>query len=226
VIGTPGRDDQVVIVRHPEKYPNFKFRNVGANGEIWTGQGTATRKYFPEIEDIPANAWPHENLFSISFKLSYGAFDFFNGGDIPGVVPKGKPSWWDLETPIAKAVGPVEAAILNHHGYVDTQNEFFVSTLRPRVWTISVWDRHHPTPAVWDRLQSRELYPGDRDIFATDVHPQNRKDIPGLANLESDAGHIVLRVSKGGDSFRVVIVEDRSESFRVTKLFGPYKSRP
>ena len=218
----PGRNDQVVLCRDAKKYPSFQFRNVGANGEIWTGEGTATRKYFPPLDTVPRAVWPHENLCSISFRLSYGKFDYFNGGDIPGIVPKGRPSWWDVETPVARAVGPVEVAILDHHGYVDTQNEFFIRTLRPRVWTLSVWDQHHPTAGVWERLQSVQLYPGPRDIFATDLHPENQKAIPGIDKLASRAGHIVLRVASGGESFRVVIVDDSAESWHVTKVFGPY----
>lgn len=221
----PGRTDQVVLLHKAKKYPQFQFRNVGANGEIWTGEGTSTQKHFPALDTLPAAQWPHENMNSISFRLSYGKFDYFNGGDIPGVLSPGQPSWRDVETPVAKAVGPVEAAILNHHGYLDTHNEFFVGTLRPRVWTLSVWDKYHPTPAVWDRLQSTELYPGPRDIFATDVHPANRATIKGLEKLASDQGHIVLRVAPGGNRFGVVILDDSSQSYRVTKLFGPYVCR-
>ncbi len=217
----PGRADQVVLCRDAKKYPDFQFRNVGANGEIWTGEGTATQKHFPPLETVPRALWPHENMCSISFRLSYGKFDFFNGGDIPGVSPKGRPAWHDVETPVAKAVGPVDAAILDHHGYLDTHNEFFVGTLRPRVWTLSVWDAHHPTAGVWQRLQSTELYPGPRDVFATDLHPDNRKAIEGIDKLASQAGHIVLRVAPGGASFRVVIVDAPSETRRDTTLFGP-----
>lgn len=221
----PGRADQIVLLRNAKKYPNFHFRNVGANGEVWTGEGTAIQKIVPSLSTVPDSLWPHENVMSISFRLSYGKFDYFNGGDIPGVLSKGQPSWFDIETPVAKVVGPVDAAILNHHGYLDTHNEFFVSTLRPRVWTLSVWDKYHPTPGVWDRLQSTSLYEGPRDIFATDVHPANREAIKGLEKLASDSGHIVVRVAPGGKSFRVVIVSDRSESYQVTKVFGPYPSK-
>ena len=221
----PGRNDQVVLCRDAKKYPNFQFRNVGANGEVWTGQGTATEKHFPPLDTVPRSLWPHENMCSISFRLSYGKFDYFNGGDIPGVPPAGRPAWHDVETPVAKAVGPVEAAILDHHGYVDTQNEFFVSTLRPRVWTLSVWDAHHPTPAVWNRLLSTNLYPGPRDVVATDRHPTNFLAAARADKLTGDAGHIVLRVAPGGDSFCVVLVDDTSESHRVKQIFGPYPSR-
>lgn len=220
----PGRNDQVVLCREPQKYPQFEFRNVGVNGEIWTGQGTATDHRMPPLETIPRKKWPDENVFSLSFRLSYGKFKFFSGGDLPG-IRKNSPSWYDMETPVAKVVGPVDAAIVDHHGYLDAMNEFFVATLSARVWTISVWDSHHPTAGVWQRLQSEQLYPGPRDVFATDVHPDARLAIPGIERMASDHGHIVLRVAPGGDSFRVVIVDDTSESHRVTKVFGPYQSR-
>ena len=220
-----GRNDQVVLCRDPKKHGDFELRNVGVNGEIWTGVGTATRCHIPPLETVARADWPHENLFSIVFRVSYGKFDYYSGGDIPGVVPPGYPVWYDLETPVAKAVGPVEAAILDHHGYVDTQNEFFIATLRPRVWLISVWDSCHPTLPVWQRLNSSRLYSGPRDIFATDVHPAARLTLGGIERIASDQGHIVLRVAPGGDAFRVAVVDDTSESHRVKKVFGPYPSR-
>jgi hypothetical protein len=58
----PGRNDQVVLCRDPQKYPNFEFRNVGANGEIWTGVGTNARQHFPDLDTVPRADWPHENM--------------------------------------------------------------------------------------------------------------------------------------------------------------------
>jgi hypothetical protein len=221
-----GRNDQVVLCREPKKFPTFELRNVGANGEIWTGVDTVTRQHIPELKDVPRADWPHENILSLSFRLSYGKFDYFNGGDIPGVLPDSSyPSWFDMETPVAKAVGPVDAAILDHHGYVDTQNEFFLATLRPRVWTLSVWDSGHPTNRVWQRLNSSRIYPGPRQLFATDLHPATDNVVGCGKRMASAQGHIVIRVAPGGDEYRVVIVDDTSESHRVTKVFGPYPSR-
>jgi beta-lactamase superfamily II metal-dependent hydrolase len=222
---TPGRSDQVILLRDARKFPDFEFRNVGANGEIWTGVGAVTRKHFPPLDTVPQADWPSENMCSTSFRLSYGKFDYFNGADIPGIVSPGYPLWQDVETPVAKAVGPVEAAILDHHGYIDTMNEFLIATLRPRVWTLSVWDSGHPTSAVWHRLNSTRLYPGPREVFATDLHSGVRAVISGIEKLASDRGHIVLRVSPGGGEFRVVIVDDSNENHIVSKVFGPYPAQ-
>ena len=220
----PGRNNQILLHRDPKKYPNFEFRNIGSNGEVWTGADDKTRQLFPDLKSVPRADWPSENMLSISFRLRYGRFDYFNGADTPGVPPEGAPLWHDVETPVASVVGPVDAAILDHHGYLDSQNEFLVSTLRPRVWTISVWVAAHPTDRVWNRLRSTRLYPGPRDIFATDLHPATQLVISSLDKLSSSHGHIVLRVSPGGDNYRVVIVDDTSESHNVTKVFGPYSS--
>jgi hypothetical protein len=221
----PGVNDQITLTQNPEKYPEFEIRNIAANGEVWTGVGTNTRKHFPPLEEVPKQDHPSENPCSIGFRLSYGRFDYFSGGDMVGIPASGAPSWHDVETPVARAVGPVEASILNHHGYIDSQNPFFVTTLRPLVWIISVWDSAHPTSAVYERLRSRRLYPGHRDIFATSMHEANKVVISGLKDLASDQGHILIRVAPEGNSFRVIILSDSEESFEVTAVHGPYEAR-
>ena len=173
---------------------------------------------------MPRADWPDENLLCTAFRLSYGDFDYFNGADIRGLPNDGYPAWHDLESPVAKVVGPVEAAMLDHHGYIDSMNPFFVSTLRPRVWTLSVWDAAHPTGGVWSRLQSQRLYPGPREVFATDVHDAALTVIGGLNRLASRHGHIVIRVVPGGGEYRILVVDDLNESHHITKVCGPYKS--
>jgi len=221
----PGRNDQITLLKSPENYPNFEVRNVVANGQIWTGVGTNTREHFPPLEEVPREDYPSENPCSNGFRLSYGQFDYFSGGDITGIPAPGGPSWHDIETPVARAVGPVEAAVLTHHGYIDSQNAFFVSTLRPLVWIIPVWDSAHPTSAVYARLRSTRLYPGPRDIFATSMHEANKVVIAVLKDLASDQGHILIRVDPGGSTFHVIVLSDSDESLEVTAVHGPYHAR-
>jgi beta-lactamase superfamily II metal-dependent hydrolase len=222
----PGRKDQLVLKRAPAQYPNFEIRNIAANGEIWTGVGTNTRQHFPPIATLQPTEHPSENMCSMAFRLSYGKFDFFSGGDMPGVRYEWAPVWNDVETPVAQVVGPVEAMILNHHGNRDSTNAFLLGALRPQVFLISVWTSNHPGEDVWHRLMNTRIYPGPRDVFATNMQEGNRLVIgPSLDQLKSAQGHIVIRVAPGGESFRVLILDDSAESFRITAAHGPYQTR-
>lgn len=221
----PARCDQIVLVHFPKDYPNFQIRNVVANGEVWTGVGSETRQQFPALEAVPAQDRPSENMCSAGFRLSYGKFDYFTGGDIPGIPDEGFPPWQDVETPVAQAVGPVEVAVLNHHGYIDSQNAFLVGALRPRAWILFVWESAHPTARVYSRLRSTRVYPGPRDIFATNMHEANKQVVVGLDKLASEHGHVVVRVAPGGNTYRIIILDDSAESYRVTAVHGPFDSR-
>jgi hypothetical protein len=131
-----------------------------------------------------------------------------------------------VETAVARAVGPVDVAILDHHGNRDSMNAFLVSTLRPRAWIIPVWSADHPGHDVLDRMYSPRLYPGLRDVFATNMLEANRLVIgPLLDRLLSAQGHIVVRVAPGGASYQVIILDDTGETYAVKAVHGPYESR-
>jgi beta-lactamase superfamily II metal-dependent hydrolase len=221
----PGRTDQIVLTREPAKFPDFQVRNVAANGEVWTGVGTATRRHFPPLDGLDRDDWPTENMCSQAIRISYGRFDYYTGGDMPGRPRPGYPAWHDVETPVARAVGPVDVAVLNHHGNRDSTNAFLVSTLRPRMWVIPVWSSDHPGHDVLDRMYSTRLYPGPRDVVATNMIEANKIVIgPLLDRLASSQGHIVIRVAPGGASYQVIVLDDSAETYRVTKVLGPFLS--
>lgn len=217
-----GDASQIVLRHNPLEYRNFTVRNIAANGEVWTGVGTETKRYFPEIHSLQPENYPSENMCSAAIRMSYGKFDYYTGGDLTCGTNEGADLWRDIETPVAWASGPVDVAVLNHHGYVDAVGANFVRALRPRAFIIPVWDSAHPGIAVLHRLLSRRLYSGDRDIYATNMVPENKIVNAGLSQLKSDEGHIVIRVVPGGSSFQVVILENIDESDRVKAVFGPY----
>ncbi len=221
-----GVNNQITLKN--KAFPSFECRNIGVNGEIWTGVANNTRAHFPTLESLKAQglSLPGENPCSLSFRISYGAFDYFSGGDIPGVLAPGQASWNDIETPVAKAVGPVEVNVLNHHGNKDSQNPFFLESLRPRVHIMSVWSSDHPGHAVMSRLLNTHIYPGPRDIFATNMLEPNYQVIGSdLEKLKSDQGHIVIRVAPDGKTYRVIILDDSSTKKHVKEVFGPYTAR-
>ena len=221
-------NNQIELINKKEKYPSFQIQNISVNGEVWTGVANNTRKNFPEIESLKDQGMslPGENPCSISFRVSYGQFDYFTGGDIPGVLDTNDPLWNDIETPVARAVGPVEVNVLNHHGNRDSQNAFFLESLRPRVHIMSVWSSDHPGNNVLNRLLDKSIYPGPRDLFATNMLDANYQVIgEDLEELSSAQGHIVVRVAPEGASYQVIILEDGNTAIKIQEVYGPYTSR-
>ena len=217
----PGRPDQIRQLHNPSS--NFEVRNIAANGEIWAGQGTETRSQFPAgWASLPPTDQPGENDFSIAIRIRYGRFSYFSGGDAPGVVLDHKPSWHDLETPIARVVGPVDVLVLNHHGWLDTTNDFFLDTLRPRAVIIPAWHATHPDHGVLRRLLSASSKP---DLFITSLLDAPRAVFSYLGPVfKSTEGHIVTRVTAGGATYRIVILNDTKPTQLITAVHGPYSS--
>lgn len=220
-----GHNDQITLLKAPADYPGFEIRNIVANGVVWTGVGTNVRSHFPPVETVPDDL-PSENMSSLGFRLSYGGFDYFTGGDLPGLPPAGSPAWRDIETPVAPAVGPVDVNVLNHHGFIDAENAFFIQTLRPRINIIQSWVAAHPSHSTLSRLQSTRLYPGPRDFFSTNMKEETKVVIgSAVEKFKSQQGHIVIRVQPGGDAYFIYILDDSSESFKIKAVHGPYESR-
>lgn len=215
-----GSNDQIVLKNKPYNFPEFQVRNIAVNGNIWTGEQNNTYSLFSKGE------YPGENPLSTCIKLSYGSFDYFTGGDIKGINAFGGTDLNSIESHIAPVVGAVDVATLNHHGNRDSQNEYYVRTIRPRVWVQQNWSSDHPGEEVLRRITSRVLYPGERDIFST-VMLQANKDVIGerLNSYKSQQGHIVIRVHTGGDKYDVFVLDDNSEKREVLAKFGPYQSR-
>lgn len=216
-----GDNEQLVMVKHPEKYPQFEIRNIAANGHVWTGKGSDQRNHFPLLASLSQD-FPNENMSSLAIRVSYGDFDYFTGGDLLGLPPAGSPDWHDIEKPVAEAVGPVEVNVTNHHGHFDAQNEFFIKTLRPKVHIVQSWVVNHPAPSTLSRLLSEKLYPGPREVFSTNITEVGRIFSGSIMDQIKGQGHIVIRVDPDGNTFNVFILDDSVESFKIKSKFGPY----
>jgi beta-lactamase superfamily II metal-dependent hydrolase len=230
-----GAADQVVLRHEPQRYPTFEVRNLAVNGEAWTGEGTAMRKR------IAAGEKPNENALCAAQRVRYGAFDYFTGGDLPGSAEKPDvPAARDMESALAWATGPVDVAVLNHHGNADSTTPFFLSVLQPRVCIAQVWDAQHVGPVTLARLRSEKIAPGPRDIFMTNGGWEGRAEhivrvfgeAAGRRHIEdlktaiaAHQGHVIVRVAPGGGSYSVIVLTDADESLRVRSVHGPYASR-
>jgi glyoxylase-like metal-dependent hydrolase (beta-lactamase superfamily II) len=218
----PGSKDQFTLRHKPATYPTFEIRNLIANGEVWTGEADHTKKLFPDLSTLKPADYPAENPCSCAIRLRYGRFGYYTGGDLTNDTNYGRDPWRDSESPTAEACGPVSVAVTNHHGYYNANGDRYVRALRPQVFIIPAWDSAHPTVNVLNTLYSKAIYPGNRDVFATLVQKDNRIANKKTDDLKSRAGHIVIRVDPGGDTFNVHILSNTDETDTVKATFGPY----
>jgi hypothetical protein len=222
----PGRNDQIVLEHDPESYSGFEVRNLAANGVVWTGVGTTTQNHIPPLDTLAPEDSPNENLCSLAIRVSYGAFDYYTGGDLSGIPNVGHPEWQNLENPIAEAIGPVEVHVVNHHGSIDPASPFFLLALRPRIHIVPAWSPTHPAPSVLKRLLSERAYPGPRDVFIIQFREPTKVAIgPRAQRVQSDGGHVVVRIATGGATYRVYVLEDSAETYEVESVHGPYESQ-
>jgi beta-lactamase superfamily II metal-dependent hydrolase len=230
-----GAADQIVLRYEREQFPQFEVRNLAVNGEIWTGEGTEVRRRFPVDEQAKK-----ENASSTALRVRHGRFDYFTGGDMTGPSPDpASPEWPDVESAVAWVTGPVDVAVANHHGLPDATGAFFLSVLQPRVHIVQVWGTPHLNPNTLERMLSPKLYPGPRDVFATNgmwkdrttdlvrVYGEalGRRHAEMLQKHTTAQGHIVVRVAPGGDRYRIFMLDDSDESMRIRSVHGPYESR-
>lgn len=220
----PGSRSQFTLRNRPDRYPDFEIRNVYANGVLWTGEGTAARRIFPEIASLKSEDYPSENMCSAAIKISYGAFRYFSGGDVPGIKGEGVPQWRDVEAATGRVVGAVDVAVANHHAYSDGQTVPFLASTQPRVTIVPVWDFYHPQPETLARMTDQSIYPGERLIFATGLLEENRRRLGEAANVFPPTGHIVTRVYGGGKRFRIFVLDAESETFEVKHVTEQYVS--
>ena len=221
-----GRADQIVARRDRAAFPDVEVRNVAANGDVWSGRGDEAVHVFPALETLRAEDRPSENMCSIGVRIRDGRFDFFTGGDMPGVPDAGAPAWQSVETAVARAIGPTDVHVVNHHGSIDPESETFLSTLRSPVMILPSWSATHPSQDALKRMLAPRLYPGPHDVFATLLRESTRASIGARADqLKADHGHIVVRVAPGGDSYRVFVLDETTQARRVLSVFGPYTSR-
>ena len=234
-----GAADQIVMLRNPGAYSDFSVRNIAVNGNIWDGSQSGFTSTFPALKDIKvanpasvgnADCCPEENHCTTVFKLSYGAFDFFHGGDAQydGCSTF---AWKDMETAVAKASGAVDVMKADHHGVTNTNGYGYVAKnghvceamkyLNPRCWIINSWTDGHPRQPVYEGVTKTAQ---GMDVFITNsceaMHPYAR-----WSQVKGSDGHIVVRVEKGGNHYYIYTLSDSDGKKAVKQIAGPYTSR-
>jgi hypothetical protein len=173
---------------------------------------------------VAPEGYPEENACSAAIRISYGKFDYFNGGDLIRTHTPG--TWKHIEMPVGMATGPVDVCEVNHHAK-DAMSAEFVRAVAPRVFVIQGFALSHPDAIALKAMVAKNIYPGERDIFTSHLFDVNKTVLgPSLVRqLKSTQGHTVVRVQPGGDQYEVFVLDDTSENFTIKSIHGKYESR-
>lgn len=216
-----GKNDQIVLTENPSKYSNFEIRNICSNGVVWTGSGTGSSTLLPSASEATA-AGVSENILSIGLVLTYGKFNYFTAGDLQYNGRTAHP-WKDIEAPVANVVPVVEVMKASHHATANTNSAEILSALKPQAVIIQPWRDVQPNPETISRMYAAN---SSCQIFSTNMTDANKPRLGvNLNRLKSITGHIVVRVSPGGDEYYVYVLDDTNQDYKVTNVFGPYQSK-
>lgn len=218
-----GELDQIAMTHKPSRYSDlFSIRNIAANGEVWTGEGSETIRYYDlNTENITGRQ--HENTKSLVLRMDYGPFSYYTGGDVAGGLLDENGNHVNVEAKTGEACGEVDVCKTNHHAYKDAMTEDFVNAVNPDHYISCAWDIWHTQPQLMERMLTRT----DGMIFHQFVWPEfleEHKDAAWYDRLYKDGGHIVVKAYNKGRSYKIYVLDSTNEDMTVKAVFGPYSA--
>jgi beta-lactamase superfamily II metal-dependent hydrolase len=164
-------------------------------------------------------------FYLIVFHLKYGFFDFFSGGDIQ-YGGRSTHSWLDIELPISKVLGKLEVMKASHHGTANTNSQELLNAAKPEHVVIGVWNSVQPNPDTIKRFLKAN---SKTRFFLTNLTDENRKTLTDdgvdLSVFSATGGHIVVRVAPGGRKYRIYVLDDTNQDYKVKAILGPYTAQ-
>ena len=203
-----------IPLKQPPQGPPLKLRVIAADGlvlEEAPGSPQVRACDRKGHEARPADT--SDNAKSIAFVLSFGSFDFFDGGDLT----------WTVEHKLVcprNIPGPADVFQANHHGLDLSNNPALMAALSPRVAIINNGARKGAEPGTVAALKAS---PGLEAIFQ--LHRNVRTGNEGNAPAEQVAnddetckGELVrLSVAPDGKSYVVNVPAKRTERRYATR---------
>lgn len=219
----PGKLNQIALLHDPAGYRDiFSVRNLAANGEVWTGEGEQTVRYY-DLNPENVTGRQNENTKSIALRFDYGPFSYYTGGDIAGSLLDAEGDPVNIEVKVGQACGQVDVCKTNHHAYKDAMKEGFLEAVRPDHYVSCAWDIWHTQPALMQRMLSYS----DGMIFHQFVWPdflKEHQDADWYSRLYTKGGHIVVKAFDKGRKYMIYVLDDTTEEMLIKDVFGPFSA--
>ncbi|HKR58465.1 MAG TPA: MBL fold metallo-hydrolase [Pyrinomonadaceae bacterium] len=196
----------------PKYMARLEVRVLAAGGVV-LGEQTAIPQVRPCGENFdPKPEDKTDNVNSVGILLSFGNFQFFDGGDLT----------WNIENRLTcprNLAGVVDVFQSDHHGLEVSNNPRLIRALSPRVVVINDGPRKGGEAGFYARLKSvkeiEAIYQVHRNVRTTDKDNTMSGYIANEAEA-CQANFIKLSVDAGSKSYSVSIpARQISRSYRV-----------
>jgi competence protein ComEC len=193
--------------------PKVTLSVLASRGEAVSGPPKMQNPVSGEATVKPED--PSDNARSVTFVLRYGAFEFFDAGDLT----------WNVEALLvcpADRVGRVDLYQVTHHGLDQSNNVVLLKTLQPTVAVMNNGARKGGAAEVVRNLKAlpslKALYQGHRNIATTADDNTAPELIANLEQSPDDAHSIVASVDSAARTYTVTNARTgEARTFQVVK---------
>lgn len=223
-----GAQDEIIMVHNPEVYAPFSIRTIASNGNVWDGkEGNVSR--MPSSEELMSlgkgKGCVAENTLSVAHLFKYGEFDWFAAGDCM-YIRREQFDYFDIEAPMAEVMGKVDGMKASHHATKGTNSKELLEVLKPDFVIAGTWKDIHPNHATTKRFfkasPDLKFYTTNLTEGAKVLLTENEVDWTKFAGTQ---GHVVVKVAPGGKEYKILVLDDSSQEYRITSISETYQAK-
>ncbi|MFN7926725.1 MAG: MBL fold metallo-hydrolase [Blastocatellia bacterium] len=170
-----------IKLRTAKGTPPVTLRFLAARGEALVGKTKEANPTCSNTKQMEPD--PSDNARSVAFKLSYGAFDFFDAGDLT----------WNVESKLvcpSNVIGKVDLYQVTHHGMDISNNPALLQSVAPTVAIMNNGTRKGGSAETVKRLKAlpslQALYQIHRNITTSDEQNTTPEYIANLDDKTSE----------------------------------------
>jgi competence protein ComEC len=180
--------------------PPVTLQVLAAHREVRADKGMAGAKNPACATVALKDEDPTDNARSVAFLLRYGAFDFYDGGDLT----------WNIEQKLvcpANLIGEVDLYQVTHHGLNTSNNIALLQSVKPTVAIMNNGPRKGGSADTIEALRKlpslKALYQGHRNVALTAEQNVAEEFIANVDDKNDAAHMITVAVDAGKKSFTV-----------------------